>query len=207
MCERFRVRIARANIRTCAELYEQSAVAVSLQIVCSSNPFSLIPWNSTRIITASVPDHYVFHRLQAWAARALSFERVSRFEESNNATRENQPRYREYSNNKTYYKVTTIVIDVKEKNIHTAIINIRRSLYIVNCGNCERTSFFCILILRLILFYFHDQLWKTKHNFSSKYENDCDRLFCEVEENKFIMAKKIFWEPREIRFVLSKMSC
>jgi len=30
------------------------------QIVCSSNPFSPIPWNSTRIITASVPANYVF---------------------------------------------------------------------------------------------------------------------------------------------------
>lgn len=32
------------------------------QIVCSSNPFSSIPWNSTRIITASVPANYVFVR-------------------------------------------------------------------------------------------------------------------------------------------------
>lgn len=41
-------------------LYEQSAGAASRKIVCSLNPFSFIPWNSTRIITASVPANYVF---------------------------------------------------------------------------------------------------------------------------------------------------
>lgn len=39
------------------------------QIVCSSNPFSSIPWNSTRIITASLPANYVFVRGRTNALR------------------------------------------------------------------------------------------------------------------------------------------
>lgn len=44
------------------------------QIVCSSNPFSSIPWNSTRIITASLPTNYVFARATPYT-RCCSFQR------------------------------------------------------------------------------------------------------------------------------------
>lgn len=41
-------------------LYEQSADAAPRKLFVPQNPFSSIPWNSTRIITASVPANYVF---------------------------------------------------------------------------------------------------------------------------------------------------